>query len=318
MPQPSFSEVHVDRPLTSISVAFLQNGQYVAPQVFPIIRTSKASDSFFTYDRDYWFRSGQVLQRAPGTESAGSGYTISTSTYNTVRIAIHKDVDDPTRDNADEPLDLNREAAEFTAMQIAIDIERRWAGDFFTTSVWNADTTPGTLWDVATSDPIADIEARALVVMENTGLRPNTLVLGAQTWSDGLKNHPDLLDRIKYTQRGIVTADLLAAALDLQRVLVATATSNTATEGATGSYDFIAGQNDALLLYTPPNPGRLTPAAGYTFVWTGAAGADNEMGVRTKRFRMEEIESERIETETWFDHVRIAQVLGEFFSNVAT
>ena len=42
--------------------------------------------------------------------------------------------------------------------------------------------------------------------VEQSGRKANTLVLGARTIT-GLKNHPDIIDRIKYTQRGVVTTD---------------------------------------------------------------------------------------------------------------
>lgn len=318
MPQPTLSAVHVNTPLTNVSVAFTQNGTYAWNQAFPIVPSPKASNLFFTYDRDYWFRSGQVMKRAPGTESAGSGYPISTSTFTTDRDSIHKDIPDPIRDNADIPIDLDREAAEWTAMQLQISIERAWASAFFTTSVWNADTTPSVLWDVATSDPIADIEARRLVMKTNTGRDPNILILGAKTWSRGLKNHPDLLDRIKYTQRGIVTTDLVAAALGVDKVIIAEATQNTSAEGTTGSYSFIDSQSRALLAYAPPNPGVLIPAAGYTFIWTAPAGANNQFGIRTKKFRLEWLESDRVETEVWYTHVKVSSALGELFTGTTS
>ena len=317
MPQPYISSVHVNQPLTNFSLAVWQSAGY-AWNAFRPVRSLHRSDVYWTYDQDYWFRSGQVLRRAPGTESAGSGYTVATTTFTTERFSFHKDVDDPTRRNADPGLNLDREASEFTAMQLNIALEVQWATELFGPSLWNADTTPGTLWDVATSDPIGDLEARALVMQTNTGRRPNTLYLGAQTYSDGLKNHPDLLDRIKYTQRGIVTADLIAACLDLDRVIVCGATRNTANEGATRSMAFIAGGNDALLAYVSPTPGLMTPTAHQTFVWP-EAGAANEFGVATKKYRLpESVESERIETELWFDFVLTSALLGEFFSNTVT
>lgn len=317
MPQPYISSVHVNQPLTNFSVAVWQSQGYAWNSVRPV-RINHQSDLYRTYDQDYWFRQGQVLDRASGTESVGSGYTVSTATVVTRRPSFHQDIADPVRRNADPSINLDREAAEFTAMQLNIELERRWQTAVFATSIWNADTTPGTLWDVATSDPIADMEARALVMQANTGRRPNTGYFGAQAYSDGLKNHPDLLDRIKYTQRGIVTPDLIAAALDLDRVVIATATRNTANEGATRSMDFIAGQTNALLTYNSPTVGLLTPTAWQSFVWP-EAGTANEFGVATKKYRLEEkLESDRVETEVWIQFVVTSALLGEFFSAVVS
>lgn len=317
MPQPTLQAVHVNQPLTNFSLAVWQSQGYAWNSTRPV-RLTHRSDVYYTYDQDYWFRQNQALRRAPGTESVGSGYDISTATVTTERYSIHKDIADPIRRNADPGLNLDREASEWAAMQLNIELERLWAGILFVTGVWNASTTPGTLWDVATSDPISDMEARALVMQENTGRRPNTLYLGAQTYSDGLKNHPDLLDRIKYTQRGVITPDLIAACLDLDRVVICSATRNTGIEGATRTMDFIGGQDDALLAYVSPTSGLLTPTAFQTFVWP-EAGAANEFGVATKKYRLEEkLESDRVETELWVQFVLTSTLLGEMFINTVT
>ena len=47
MTQPTARAVHVDQPLTNISVAFLQNAaSFVASRVFPNIRVQKQSDVY--------------------------------------------------------------------------------------------------------------------------------------------------------------------------------------------------------------------------------------------------------------------------------
>src|SRR3990167_10211675 len=93
MPQPSGgSEVHVDRALTDLSVRFGQSAdQFIATRVFPQVGVRNRSDKFFVYDRSYWFRTDAQL-RASGTESAGSGYQLTTDSYACELFAIHKDI----------------------------------------------------------------------------------------------------------------------------------------------------------------------------------------------------------------------------------
>ena len=50
-------------------------GNFVADQVFPNIPVSMQSDRYYTYDRGY-FNRDEMQERAPGTESAGSGYEV--------------------------------------------------------------------------------------------------------------------------------------------------------------------------------------------------------------------------------------------------
>src|SRR5579862_8488315 len=97
MPQPTIGQVHVNAPLTNISVAYIQSQTaFVASQVFPLVPVDKQSNVFYTYTKNDWFRD-EAAVRAPATESAGSGYGLSTSTYNCTVWAMHKDIPDQVR-----------------------------------------------------------------------------------------------------------------------------------------------------------------------------------------------------------------------------
>ena len=58
-------------------------------------------------------------------------------------------------------------------------------------------------------DPIGDMSRWTIEFRKKAGQAPNTMVLGAYTMA-ALKQHPAVIERIKYTQRGIVTEDLIA------------------------------------------------------------------------------------------------------------
>jgi hypothetical protein len=323
MPQPNVNSVHIDAILTNISVAYLQNqDNFIADKVFPVIPVDKKSDKFFTYTKNDWFRD-EAQRRAPGTESAGGGYNLSTDTYSTDVWAFHKDVDDQTMHNADTPLNPLREATEFVTRRLMLRRELQFVSDFFTTGVWATDvagvaSSPSTneaiKWsDYTNSDPINDIEAGKQGILSSTGLEANTLVLGYETFRQ-LKHHPDLVDRIKYTSSQTITTDMLAAMFDIPRVIVAKAVKATNNEGATGAYGFAYGKG-ALLTHVAPNPGLLTPSAGYTFSWTGVSGGLGQT-IGTSQFRMESIKSDRVEAEMAFDNKVIASDLGYFWSGI--
>ena len=69
-------------------------------------------------------------------------------------------------------------------------------------------------WSDPASNPIVQFSDLQTNFVEQSGRKANTLVLGARTITQ-LKNHPDIIDRIKYTQRGVVTTDLLASLFDI-------------------------------------------------------------------------------------------------------
>ena len=323
MPQPNINTVHIDAILTNISVAYLQNADnFIADKVFPVIPVDKKSNKYFTYDKNDWFRD-EAQRRAPGTESAGGGYSLSTATYSADVFAFHKDVDDQTMANADTPLNPLREATEFVTRRLMLRRELQWVSDFFATSVWGTDVTgvAGTptagqtkQWsDYTSSDPISDIENAKSGILSATGMEGNTLVLGYDVFK-ALKNHPDLVDRIKYTSSQTITTDMLAAMFDIPRVIVAKAVKATNNEGATEAYSFAHGKK-ALLCHVAPQPGLLTPSAGYSFSWTGVSGGLGAT-IGTSQFRMESIKSDRVEAEMAFDNKVIGSDLGYFWDSI--
>lgn len=312
MAQPTANDVHVDAILTNISVAYIQEqAAYIASRVFPLIPVEKQSDKYFTYTKGDWFRDEAQL-RAPATESAGSGYSLATSTYSTQVYAFHKDVDDQVRANADTPLNPDRDATQFVTQRMLMRQEVQWTSDFFTTGVWANDVTPSNLWsNYASSDPIGDIETGKATMLNSTGFLPNTMVMGYEVFRQ-LRHHPDIVDRVKYTSAENVTEDILARYFGVDRILVARAIRNTGAEGAANSFSNIAGKN-AALYYVAPTPGLLTPSAGYTFAWRGVSdGMGANIGIT--RFRMPELRADRIEAQMAWDNKVIASDLGYFFS----
>lgn len=312
MPQPTVSDVHLDALLTNVSVAYMQSQEaFIASQVFPIVPVDKQSDKYRTYTKNDWFRD-EAEKRQGATESVGSGYTLSDTAYYCEKYAIHKDIDDDTRRNADSVHDLDSEASRFVTQRLMLRQEIQWVSDFFATGIWATDVTPSNLWSAyATSTPIEDIETGKAAILSVTGMMPNTLVLGYDVYRQ-LRNHPDLIDRIKYTTSQTMTVEMMARLFDVDRVLVARAVKATNKEGATGTYSFTHGKN-ALLCYSAPEPGLMVPSAGYIFAWRGVSGPLNQtIGVKT--FRMEHLESDRVEGQIAFDNKVIGSDLGYFFS----
>lgn len=310
--QPTSRDVHVDAILTNISVAYMnERSNFIASRVFPSVPVDRQSDLFYVFTKDDWFRD-EAQKRGDATESVGSGYTLSTLPYFCDVWAIHKNIGDQLRANADAGIDLDADATRFVTSRLLLRLERAWAAEFFTTGVWATDATPANLWsNYGTSDPINDIENAKETILVNTGYMPNTLVLGYQVFRQ-LQHHPDIVDRYKYTTSQVITEELLARLFGVDRILVARGIANTGNEGETSSFSFIQGKH-ALLCYVPPSAGLNTPSAGYTFLWRGISQGLGDPVV-TRRFRMEKLKADRIEGEIAFDHKVIASDLGYFFN----
>ncbi len=324
MPSPSQSDLHVNVPLTNVSVAYMQaSSAYISDKIFPKVPVQKQSNLFWKYSKSDWRRT-DVERRAPSTESKGVGWTTDTDSYFAHVYAVHKDIDDQLRSNADSNFNLDRDATEFVTNQMLLKRDIDWNAKFFVSGVWATNYTGGTdftKWSDAGSDPIKDVSEWILDFRRLTGFAPNKMVLGAEVMLH-LKQHPDIIDRIKYTQKGIVTEDLIATLFSVEQLYTSYASVSTGpqipdaeAQDAAATYAFIANTKSVLLAYAPSGPSLMTPSAGYTFTWNGYLGG-NSQGTRVKRFRMEHIASDRIESEMTYDMKVVCPDLGVYAGSV--
>lgn len=334
--RPSRSDVHVNRPLSNISLAFVQSADnFVASRVFQNVPVAKQSDAYFRYDRGDWNRD-EMAYRAPATETRGIGYGIDTDTYYAKVYGLHRDIDDQVRSNADDPINLDRDATELLTMKALISREVTWAATYFVAGAWSwefdgvasSPTAVGSLdptdnannnvlqWNDGSSTPIEDVRFAKRYMLQQTGFMPNTMTLGRPVY-DYLVDHPDIVGRLDRGQTtGVAKANkaALASLFEVDEILVMDSIKNTAKQGATATHSFIGGKH-ALLSYRPARPGLMTPAAGYTFSWTGLFGSSAEAG-RVSRFRMENLKSDRVEIEMAWDMKKVAAALGFFFEGI--
>jgi len=317
MPLTSTS-VHIDAALTNISVAYKQDADsFKAESIFPIVPVSKQSDKYFTFDKAAWLRSEAGLL-APGAETRGANFTVSNSSYYCDVVGVHMDVSDQLRGNADEALDVDTSATEYVTEQVLLKREIDCFSMVFETSSWTgsstgSDISVGTQWSTTSSTPIADMNTQTEAIKKKTGRTPNVLCLGRDVFT-ALNKNADILDRIKYTQRGIVTEDLLAGLFGVDKVLVADAVKNSGPEGGTTSMAFVAADT-AWLGYVAPSPGLMTPSAGYIFSWTGLEGV-SAGGVQIQKMRRDTHFSDRVVGLASYDFVRTGADFGCLFTNL--
>lgn len=328
MPQPGRSDVHVNRPLTNISHAYIQRAKdFIADKVFPIVPVMKQSDRYFKYDKKYWFQT-QAKKRAPASESAGSGFAVdNTPSYFADVWAVHKDVDDQVRANADQPLDMDRDATMFVTQQLLLRREKQFTSQYLTTGIWQGysvsnvvqdynvatQSASGFQWDVAGSNPLQDIDTLKSQIKQQTGFLPNTIVLANDVFF-AIRNNAIIVDRIKYTQRGILSEELLAALFGVEKLLVASVTNDLSPEGEVQNMQYLF-SNAALLVYANPAPSILQPTGGYIFSWQGLFGAGAQ-GNRISTFRMEQLKADRVEGEMAFSMNLVGADLGVYLTNV--
>lgn len=313
MPLPTISDVQaVDPVLTNLLVAYMQaDTRFVASRVFPGVPVDKDSGTYYIFSKKYWFLD-EMEQRAAGDPFARTGFGVSSSTYATLQYALAIPIADETRANSQVPMDLEEAALRHLAQKSLLRKERQFSTDFMATSVWANDDTTATDWDdFAAGDPVSNALTAARTISDNSGVGPNKLVVGSIV-HDALVNHPDILDRIKYTTQAVIgnVEAALAAVMGVEEYLVSRASYNSANEGQ----DFTAAaiiDDDALFVYTAGAPSIFSPSGGYTFYWPPGGGMGSVNSVRE-----DNRDSDLIKHKEQWDQKAVATDVGYFFSGI--
>jgi hypothetical protein len=315
------SSVHIDQPLTNLTLAYVQSQEnFIADKVFPTVGVAKQSDKYYIYDRASMNRSGDVKKLAPRTEVDRIGLALSNSSYFADVYGLGMDFDEQTLANEDAALEIRAAGAQTLVNRILIDREEKFASTFFAASVWTGESTPANLWsDYTNSTPITDVTtARRAMQLTSGGYKPNTMVVGKEV-RDILINHPDILARLNggatVSNTALVTNAKLAEIFEVENFFVMEAVKNSGAEGLAESNAFIGGKH-ALLTHTPSTAGLMTPAAGLTFAWNSISGVNN-LGVSIESFSDDALKrmqvAEHIQAKMAYDMKVVGADLGYFF-----
>jgi len=303
--------------------------EFVALQVFPQIPVDNASDDYLVFQRDAWMRN-DFPRRGMSEEPAYDAYVTETQKFSCTERALQHRLDDRITKNADDPVQPDLRATEFLEERALIGMDAEWCSKYFEASEWKTtwEGLSGTAsesgktyeqFNKAGTEPILFFGNRADEMQETTGRRPNVLVLGAKAYT-GLRNNKELVERIKYISQqepALVGKRAMAAAFEVDKILVARAVYNAAQEGAGETMKFIADPKSALLCYAPSGPSIDTPSAGYTFAWTNLVpGIDGATAGVLYSGRLESAWTNWYAMRTAYDLKKTSESLGIFFSKV--
>lgn len=327
------SAVHIDAPLTNLTIAFLQDANgFIADRVFPKVSVAKKTDKYYIYNRADFNRTGQVQPRAPRTQAPRVGMTLSQDTYSTDVYSLATDFDFQTLANEDAALDIRAAGAQMLTHQLLIDREIKWANTYFAGGVWGTDwdgvaSSPNASqviqWsDYTNSTPIVDVtRIMRTVQLKSGGFKPNVMVVGKEV-RDVLVNHPTILARLNggatVTNTALVTDAKLAEIFGVEEFMVMETVKNTAAEGLTESNAFIGGKL-AGFYYRPRSSGLMIPSAGYTFTWDELENASGH-GIAIKSYRGDYLAidgvAEVLEANLAYDHKVVSADLGAVIDSV--
>ncbi len=275
-----------NRYLTNMSMASFANaGDYVATNIFPICPVTFSTGYYYVYNKGDLARDN--VQRKPKfgkVSPAQMGH--SDATYHCEVDQIIVGIDQIGAQNYQRALvppsiDPKRAKNRFIVDQQLLHLDIMFAKNFFKAGVWAnefegiasgsaAGSSQFIKFSDANSDPIQFVDARMRQIRLEGRRTPNKLTLGYDTYL-ALKEHPDLLERVKYTgstaNPAKVNEKVLAELFGVDEVKVLYAAYNAAEEGQKDDMQFICEPDGALLSYTTSSPQIDEPSAGYIFTW---------------------------------------------------
>lgn len=328
---PDQIDVYLQPELTDISVAYtIQNQQDFVHDVFGPVPVAKQAGKYRRYKPGSFMRN-KMEKRADGAESVGSGFETDLLGYDTDVWAWHIDIGPQMRANAIGNTDVETAAAELCANAAMINAEVEWLNAYFKTGIWSTEYTFAaipigqqklSLKDDA-SDPIAIMRA-ALAEQKPraAGYRCNVCVMSNDVW-ERLLVHPKLraLWGTGQTPGGPtmgnpqVVRRQLAEYLEIDEIRVAAAVYTTSADGAGAETFGYMAPTGVGFFYRPARPSTLTPAAGYTFNWTGYLGAGSNGSVITREVIPLTKGAQRYEIERAYGYGLVAPDCGIWFQN---
>lgn len=273
-------DVVVDPALSNVSIKYTNN-VFIADLIAPMLKVAKQTGKYYIYDKAN-LRIDKT-NRAAGSPANEIDFGVApTGTFACDDHALKGFVSDEVQDQADAALNPLIDETETITEKLLLDREQNLATLITNTSnLTNNTTLSGTSqWsDYSNSDPVGDIRTARTTVHQNTFKKPNTLIMGKQVF-DMLCEHPQIIERVKYSQLGVITAELLARVFQVEKILVGEAGKNGVVEGQTDSLSYIWGKY-VIVAFIAPQVALRQVTLCYTFTY----------GVRqVKRWRDEDRE----------------------------
>lgn len=260
----------VDKLLTNVSSLYAPTG-YISESLFPKVQVVQKSGKLGKYGMDHIRIEGSFVGGRGGFRRVES-ITRSTQTYNIESHGLEELVTEDDYRNVELPFEAEKDVTMGVTSLIWTEKEKILADSLANTSVVTQNVTlSGTsqFSDYVNSDPISRFSTARAAIKSGCGAAPNVVFMD-WTVKNKLKFHPQLLDMLGFKQArpGGLNDSELAMALDVQKVIVADASYNSAKEGQTATLAPIWGKH-LWFAVLPETAAVRQISAGYYFTLTG-------------------------------------------------
>ena len=233
MTQMTPSAARVIDPILSSVARGYQNNALVGSALFPTVPVVQRAGKIIIFGKEQ-FQSFDTA-RAPGARISRLKVAYSSSSYGIVDYSLGATVPIELMEEAQAVPGINLATNSVNTVMNIMRLQLEVAQAALATTAGNyASSNKRTLsstaqWSDLTSgvsDPINDVEVAKEAIRAATGKRPNVVVMGPAVIAK-LRQHPKIIDRIKYTGRDVPTLDMLAGLFGVDQVLVGDAIKAT-------------------------------------------------------------------------------------------
>jgi hypothetical protein len=259
----------VDPVLTTLARGY-SNDEYIAGVLFPAVPVPKEAGQYPEFGKEAF-----KLYNTVRALRAGSN-RMDPEALNWVDFATaENDIEYPIDYREKNEALFNVQKHGTVTVQNILDLQREYqaaalAQNLATYNTSNKITLSGTsqFSDYANSDPVAIVDAAKEAIRAKTGKYPNTMTMGAITFKI-LKEHPKLIEKIKYSMKGVLTVELMQQIFDIDTLKVGKAVY----ADDDGTFNDIWSDN-IVLAYVPKKQSGMDrdwhePSYGYTLRRTG-------------------------------------------------
>lgn len=326
MPSPS-SSLATQRP--DLAASFqefdleMQRRGYIASRVLPVVEVAQQSGNFGKIPVEQLLNRRQT-RRAPGGGYNRGSFTFESAKYSTSEHGVEEAVDDREAESYRHYFDAEQIVTARAFESVLGAAEDRASAAIFDTGVWTGSdltTSVTNEWDdAANATPISDVEAAVQAVWANSGLWPNALVVTRHVFRN-LRLTQAIQDAIASSGAGFptraadITVQQLAAAFDLDHIIVANAAKNTAAEGQSASIAPVWDDEFAMVCRVATSQDMREPCIGRTFHWAGD-GSDYDGLVET--YRDETVRGDIVRVRHDVDEQILYPQAGHLLSNITT
>lgn len=277
-------------------------------KLFPSKVVAHESGRIKTVNKEGYFKGAQK-------RSAGAPAEISNASYSYLHYLTHERANkelilDTDVSKAEPIFNLRRDATFRTTHRVNLAMELRAmevaTGGGISSSSPDHQVTPSNTWDNKTSStPLEDIAEGKRKIVDSIGATPNVIFMSNEI-AEKLSVHPQIIDRLKYTEGGktLRNGDLPPTLLGLD-VVISNAVYNSNDQGQTASFANIWRRHCFIAHVNPVSPVNF----GFMFIW-------NAVNMQTRRWRDEEVRGEYVEVACNFDPFIMTPEAAYWFENV--